>query len=803
MSIQLADWSIKYPIGVCENLLVKVSKFIFPVNFVILEMDEDELVSIILGRPFLTTARAVIDIHEGKLSLRVENETFTFNIGKSIKSKHSRDDYLYCADHTVKLIQEQWFDTVNHDGKWTEEDEEEDFNKSLAVSFYPRTEPVEPLEWKAPNNRLKPSSVEPPKLELKELPKHLEYAFLQEDNQLPVIIADIKGIDSSFCTHKILMEDKFKPSVQPQRQVNPNIKEVVKKKVIKLLDTRLIYPISDSPWVNPVQVAPKKGGMTVVKNEKDKLIPQWTITGWCVCIDYRKLNNMIRKDHFPLPFIDQMLERLAGHEYYCFLDGFSGYFQIPIAPEDQEKTTFICPYRTFAYKRIPFGLCNALTTFQRCMTAIFHELIEDSMEVFMDDFSVFGSSFDHCLKNLEKMLKRYEETNLVLNWEKCHFMVKERIILGHKVSGSRIEIHDKKGVENLAADHLSRLENPNLRKLTRADIRDLFPEERLMAIFDKNNEPWYFAFGRHLEELHVTWTHLEKKQTRLQTYTNIDQEFLYSGWRRRNFFDDEASSSNNTGPKPPNPPKTLHEHSRPTSSGFQNPITVPTEQTGRIVDSRDIWLIQNTCTFQGLKNEDPLRHVKNYLSIVDNIQADGATRDTSRNLDQFTQFRFHSLTEEEGWIRIEEYVQYQDDLWDDMSPPMNISSISETMQPIFRGRLKRACNQISYLETPSRDFGLKTPYLICDYCGRYHEADECKQLNPAEQVCLFGGDFYDDPSFLRFYQNDDTSPWGNSKRKEKGEDSPEWIVRSKFEDELANFMLEKKSHIKGIGDMLV
>ncbi|GJU90849.1 putative nucleotidyltransferase, ribonuclease H [Tanacetum coccineum] len=186
--------------------------------------------------------------------------------------------------------------------------------------------------------------------------------------------------------------------------------------------------------------------MTVVKNEKDELIPQRTVTGWRVCIDYRKLKNATRKDHFPLPFIDQMLERLAGHKYYYFLDGFSGYFQIPIAPEDQEKTIFTCPYGTFAYRRMPFGLCNALATFQRCMTAIFHKLIEDNMEVFMDDFSVFGSSFSHCLKNLEKMLKRCEETNLVLNWEKCHFMVKEGIVLGHKVSGSGIEV-DKAKIE--------------------------------------------------------------------------------------------------------------------------------------------------------------------------------------------------------------------------------------------------------------------------------------------------------------------------------------------------------------------
>ncbi|GJV53225.1 hypothetical protein Tco_1448966 [Tanacetum coccineum] len=298
-------------------------------------MDKDELVPIILGRPFLATARVVINVHEGKVSLKVGSETITFNIGKSMKSKHSRDDYLYCADHTAKLVQEQWVDTVNHDEKWTEEEEEEDSNKALAISCYPRTEPVEPLKWKAPDNQLRPSSVEPLKLELKELPEHLEYDFLHENNQLPVVIlsawstdkktrllevlrnhkgaitwsmADIKGIDSSFCTYKILMEDEFKPSVQPQRRVNPNIKEVVKKEVVKLLDGGLIYFISDSPWVSPVQVIPKKGGKTVVKNEKDELIPRRTITRWRVCIDYRKLNNATRKDHFPLPFIDQMLE---------------------------------------------------------------------------------------------------------------------------------------------------------------------------------------------------------------------------------------------------------------------------------------------------------------------------------------------------------------------------------------------------------------------------------------------------------------------------------------------------------------
>ncbi|GKE23459.1 reverse transcriptase domain-containing protein [Tanacetum coccineum] len=136
-----------------------------------------------------------------------------------------------------------------------------------------------------------------------------------------------------------------------------------------------------------------------------------------------------------------MLERLAGNEFYCFLNGFSGYFQIPIDPQDQEKTTFTCPYGTFAYRRIPFGLCNTLGTFQSCMVVIFHDMIEKTMEVFMDDFSVFGDSFSSCLSYLDMMLKRYEDTNLVINWEKCHFIVKEGIVLSHKIfkSGSEVD----------------------------------------------------------------------------------------------------------------------------------------------------------------------------------------------------------------------------------------------------------------------------------------------------------------------------------------------------------------------------
>ena len=141
------------------------------------------------------------------------------------------------------------------------------------------------------------------------------------------------------------------------------MKGVVKKEVLKWLNARFIYAISNSPWVSPVHVVPKKGGMIVIKNEKNELIPTRTVIGWRVCIDYRKLNTATRKDHYPLPFIDYMLDTLVGHPHYCFLDGYSGHNQIAKAPEDKEKTTFTCPYGTYGFRRMPFRLCNALPTF--------------------------------------------------------------------------------------------------------------------------------------------------------------------------------------------------------------------------------------------------------------------------------------------------------------------------------------------------------------------------------------------------------------------------------------------------------
>ncbi|GJY07719.1 reverse transcriptase domain-containing protein [Tanacetum coccineum] len=547
MTLELADQSITYPKGLAEDIYVKVGKFHFLADFVVVNFEADPRVPLILGRSFLKTGRTLIDIYEGEITLRVDNEAVTFNLDQTMKYSSTNDKSVnridiideICEEYAPELLGFPSDDFSSGNPTSTSEPftseftlEEIDaylYDKSISLeSDHDDCDPEEDIyvleqllnddPFQLPPMDLKQSEVteakssieEPPELELKDLPSHLEYAFLEENDKLPVIIAkglkndqkealinvlkshkhaiawkitDIKGIDPRFCTHKILMEDDCKPSVQSQRRVNPKIHEVIKKEVIKLLDAGMIYPISDSPWVSPIHCVPKKGGMTVVANEENELIPTRLVTGWRVCIDYRKLNEATRKDHFPLPFMDQMLERLAGNEFYCFLDGFSGYFHIPIDPQDQEKTTFTCPYGTFAYRRMPFGLCNAPGTFQRCMMAIFHDMIEKTMEVFMDDFSVFGDSFDSCLSNLERMLKRCEDTNLVLNWEKCHFMCKEGIVLGHKISKSGIE------VDRAKIDVIAKLPHPTTVKGVRSFLGHAGFYRRFIQDFSKISRP--------------------------------------------------------------------------------------------------------------------------------------------------------------------------------------------------------------------------------------------------------------------------------------------------------------------------
>ncbi|GJW49791.1 reverse transcriptase domain-containing protein [Tanacetum coccineum] len=456
-------------------------KFLIPCSFpeiveclaladLVVDYVVDPRVPLILQRPFLRTVRALIDVYGEELTLRVSNEVITFKVGNT--SRYSYNDAesinridvidVACEEYSQEVLgfsdnSETYLasDSVPPGIDDAEFDPEEDIH---LIKEMLNNDPYSPLPLKDLKceelKSVKSSVDEPTKLELKDLPSHLEYAFLEGTNRLPIIIAK-------------------------------NFKDEEKERLIKVLKSHkqaIAWKLSDI-----------KGNLTMLSH----------------------------KDHFPLPFMDQMLERLAGNEYYCFLDRFSGYFQIPIDPQDQEKTTFTCPYGTFAYRRMPFGLCNAPNTFQRCMMAIFHDMIEEITEVFMDDFS-----------------------------EKCHFMVKEGIVLGHKISKSGIEvdrakvdvnylllrpskefgtivytdhsdlkyllakkdakprllrwilllyefdviIRDKKGAENLAADHLSRLENPHQSDPEKKEITEAFPLETLgMVTFHGDSNALWFA----------------------------------------------------------------------------------------------------------------------------------------------------------------------------------------------------------------------------------------------------------------------------------------------------------------------
>ena len=480
VTLQMADRTMAKPKGVIEDVLVKVGKFIFPVDFIILDMEEDSQVPLLLGRPFLATGAALIDMQKGVLTLRVGEEAVDFNLLQSLKNLDTdREDYKLVDD--VYLNNSDCYYDCNAQLPINENEMNFQYLECVNadfphISLY-STEKVLSLKQNSmdngDNNEEKEFHQETSTegLVLKELPSHLKYAYFELPKSKPVIIFarlsdaeeqkllkilknyqesiawsidELKGISLSICMHKILLEENAKPSVEHQRRLNPVMKEVVRKEVLKWLNAGFIYAISDSPWVSPVHVVPKKGGFTVIRNEKNELIPTRTVTGWRVCIDYRKLNTATRKDHFPFPFIDQMLDRLAGHPHFCFLNGYSGYNQIAIALEDQEKTTFTCPYGTFAFRRMSFGLCNAPATFQRCMMSMFSDLVEEVMEIFMDDFTVYGSSLEHCLNNLETVLQRCKDKQLALNWEKCHFMGTEGIVLGHKISAIGLEVDQSK-----------------------------------------------------------------------------------------------------------------------------------------------------------------------------------------------------------------------------------------------------------------------------------------------------------------------------------------------------------------------
>ncbi|CAN6557373.1 unnamed protein product [Malus baccata var. baccata] len=592
--IQLADRSNAYPKGVVEDVLVQVDQLVFPADFYVLKMDESDhapSLPILLGRPFMKTARTKIDVYSGTLSMEFDGEVVNFNLSDSIK--YPSEDHSCFSIDIIDFLAQGYLEDLNDDTL------EKVISRSMELTTkgadfklphgthelghdVPPSEEILELVaaleslpkhgGKSPNfesipistNKLLPSIVQAPILDLKPLPSHLKYIFLGENETLPAIIsssltaqeeeklvrvlnefksalgwtlADIKGISPTTCMHHIFLEEGAKPTREAQRRLNPPMMEVVKKEIIKLLDCGVIYPISDSHWVSPIQCVPKKSGVTVVENAENELVPTRIQTGWRVCIDYRKLNATTRKDHFPLPFLDQMLERLAGHSFYCFLDGYSGYNQIVIAPDDQENTTLLVPlerlhidachsvcamplprfkgfYRRFIkdFSKIAQPLCRLL---QKDVSFEFNEACEKAFKHLKDllttapiitppdwsiPFELMCDASDYALgavlgqrKNKQPHVIYYASRTLndaQLNYSTTESFGALKYLFTKKEAKPRlirwmlllqefdIEIRDKKGCENVVADHLSRL----VREEEDLPISETFPDEQLLSV---------------------------------------------------------------------------------------------------------------------------------------------------------------------------------------------------------------------------------------------------------------------------------------------------------------------------------
>nr|GEV04853.1 reverse transcriptase domain-containing protein [Tanacetum cinerariifolium] len=467
MTFELVDRSITRPKGVVEDVFVKVGKFHYPTDFVVVDFEADPRVPLILGRSFLRTGRALIDVYGEEITLWVNDEAVTFNLNQTTRHSSMSYDMAVNRIDVINVAREEYaqemlgFSKISSGGNPTSTSEPIIFDSSPSLTPFEGSDFI-----------------------LEEID-----AYLKDESISPEINhsdCDPKGY---ICLiEKLLNVDPFQLPLMDLKQ-----REVAKAK--SSIKEPLKLELKDLP--SHLEYAYLEGA--------DKL-PMIIEIGWRICIDYRKLNDATRKDHFPLPFMDQMLERLAGNEFCYFLDGFSGYFQIPINPQDQEKTTFTCPYGTFAYQRMPFVLCNAPGIFQRCMMEIFHDMIEKTMKVFMDDFSVFRDSFSSCLSHLYTMLQRCEDNNLVLNWKKCHFMVKEGIVLGHKISRNRIE------VDRAKVNVITKLPHPttNLPFELMCDASDFTIGAVLGQRKTKHFQPIHYA-SKTMTEAQIHYTMTEKE----------------------------------------------------------------------------------------------------------------------------------------------------------------------------------------------------------------------------------------------------------------------------------------------------
>nr|GEX40630.1 hypothetical protein [Tanacetum cinerariifolium] len=441
MTLELTNHLISRSVGVAKDVFDKVGTFRIPADFIVVDFNANPRIPLILGRSFLKTRRALIDVFEGELTLRVGKEAITFNLDQTLRYSANYNDMtanridiidMDCEKYSQEVL--DFSDMIASVNPTPYYDLIVSITSSTLTPFgnkaFLNDDPSLPppnqgnylpqvrKELKICEAKTDKSSIdEPLEVELKDLPPYLEYIFLEGGDKFPVITAKDLSIE-------------------------------------------------------------EKTALITTSNQRFNI----------------KEGSILKS---------MMSSRIR-------------YFQIPIDLKDQEKTIFTCPYGTFAYRRMPFGLCNAPGTFQRCIMVVFHDMIEKTIEVFMDDLLVFRNSFQTCLSHLERMLKRCEDIDLCLNWEKSHFMVKEGIVPGHKIFENGIEVDkakvnfiaklphpttvkDTKGAENLVADHLSRLENPHQNALDPKEINESFPLETLNLVSSRGNSstPWFADFANY------------------------------------------------------------------------------------------------------------------------------------------------------------------------------------------------------------------------------------------------------------------------------------------------------------------
>ncbi|XP_061356193.1 uncharacterized protein LOC133300632, partial [Gastrolobium bilobum] len=537
VSLQLADRSTRRPDGVIEDVLVKIDKFIFPADFVILDMQEDAEIPLLLGRPFLATARAMIDVEQGKLMLRVNDETVTIDVLESMKHPSDGGDCF-----KIDVINDAVLDTVDEILQPLMELEslEEDLLHNTTEATEGEQE-VEKLEEKVDD--IIPGA---PKVELKELPPTLKYAFLGESKTYPVIIninlstaeeekllkvlrehrtaigwsiTDLKGINPSFCTHKILMENEVKPVRQPQRRLNPTMKEVVRKEVVKLLDAGMIYPISDSAW----------------RCQESNLVLNWEKCHFMVrdgiVLGHKISEKGIEVDRAKISLIEKLPppSNVRGVRSFLGHAGFYRRFIRDFSKIAKPLCKLLAKEEEFNFDNdclISFNLLKEKLTTAPIITSPNFEL----------PFELMCDASDYAIgavlgQRKDKLLHVIYYASKILNEAQLNYTTTEKellaviyafdkfrtYLLGSKVivytdhaalkylltkqdakprllrwmlllQEFEIEIRDKKGVENRVADHLSRLQEKELQDSSELIIRDEFPDEQVLSV---STLPWF------------------------------------------------------------------------------------------------------------------------------------------------------------------------------------------------------------------------------------------------------------------------------------------------------------------------